>query len=147
MRRVFVALCLLLAGGCASSSRTAASRVISDTAATAGGAALGYVASNGNVAATVGGAALGFAVKRYADNLQGQEEQKRVQAAYDSAHAQATRELYDATQRLQAISTEITATPENDGVYLPTQIPERTINGVIVEPTIEYIRISDVPAK
>lgn len=144
---LITALCASLGSGCTTATRTSASRAVGDIAASAGGAAVGYALSDGNAGATLGGAAAAFVVKRYADNVRDKDEQKRLQSAYDTAHAQATRELYDATQRLQAVSTAAPADEAREPVYLPTQIPERRINGVIIDPTIEYIRISDNAAK
>jgi hypothetical protein len=138
---------VLLTGSGCYSARSTSSRTIGDTIAAASGAALGYVASDGNKIATVGGAAAGVVAKRYADDVLDKEEQKKLQAAYDAAHAQATRELYDATQHLQAESTAEASAPSEDAVYLPTQIPERKVNGVILDSTTEYIRISDSSKK
>jgi hypothetical protein len=143
---LFTVCALLVHSGCYS-SKSASSRTLGDTIAAASGAALGYVASDGNKAATLGGAVAGVAAKRYADDVRDKEEKKKLQGAYDAAHAEATRQLYDATQHLQAQSTEPAAAEPDDAVYLPTQIPERMVNGVILEPTTEYIRISDTSKK
>jgi hypothetical protein len=151
MIRQFVVILLAAAvlSGCASNSEHGVSRAIGDTAATLGGAAVGYVASDGNTLATVGGAAAGLAVKKYADHLADKAEKKKLQDAYDTAHAQATRDLYDAIQRQQsepvAASGSGDKAPQDDAVYLPTQIPERTVNGVIIDSSVEYIRLADTP--
>lgn len=139
----FIALLALtlLFTGCI--SRQKASRTASATVATAGAAALGYIASDGNVAATIGAGAAGLAAQSYAAHIQDKDHRAEVQTAFAAGEAKATRDLYDAIQNNQSQPTAQPETSESDATYLPIAAPRRLVNGVIVEPTVEYIRLND----
>jgi hypothetical protein len=127
---------LLLLSGC--TNGLFSSRGLIDAGAATGG---GYVAnkiSHGNSIATVaaaGGSGVG------ADILQGAvkgETEKKLEAGYNLGRADATKQLYWATQRAQG-SDE--AKPQYSEYQIP--LPEQTIDGVIYEPTTKTLRISN----
>lgn len=66
-----------------------------------------------------------------------------LQDTKERAHAQAVKELYAAIQHTQDTGKPDTKTPpaQTETATLPIVAPARVVNGVILDPSIEYIRI------
>lgn len=66
-----------------------------------------------------------------------------LQDAKERAHAQAVKELYAAIQHTQDAGKPDTKAPpaQSESATLPIVAPSRVVNGVVVDPSIEYVRI------
>lgn len=62
----------------------------------------------------------------------------RVRAAFELGQLQATKSLHAAIQRTQQ---DDGARPPADTHLVPLTIPERTVDGVILNPGVEYVRL------
>jgi len=129
-------------GGCATQSRT--QRMLGDSAAVAGGATIAYELSDHNPVVGVAGGIAALGVKTLADRSAENTRSTEIKKAYDQGLAQGLKTKYWDHQADQARDTA--ATDEGaDSDYLPIKIPERSVNGVIVKPTVEYVRVDAVP--
>lgn len=138
----------LSVSGCASNSSRVSSTA-GDALAVAAGSAAAYSLSDQNAAVGVAGGVAALGIKRYADYVADNKRREEIQKAYDTAHARATRELYDAIQRQQSEPTaesDAVATVTDESTYLPVVLPERVVNGAVIEPSLEYVRINDTPS-
>jgi hypothetical protein len=127
---------LLLLSGC--SGNLFSTRGLIDGGAATGAGYIANKISNGNSIATVaaaGGAGFG------ADIIQGaiqSQTEKKLEAGYNLGRADATKQLYWATQRAQG--TADNGRTQFSEYQIP--LPEQTIDGVIYEPTTKTLRIS-----
>jgi hypothetical protein len=124
--------------GCASQSPT--EKFAGDSAAVLGGGAVAYELSDKNPVVAAAGAVGALAVKTSLDAAAEKKLNKQVKTAYQQGLAQGLKTNYWAHQDDQARDT----TPASDGPasdYLPINVPERKVNGVIEKPVVEYIRV------
>ena len=118
----------------------AATRPIGDVALGAGGAALGYELSDGNIAATVGGAAGGVLISEGLHYATQKQAQKAYQTGYEKGRSDAVKQQYWILVNQQKEKADQDA--ENVRYYgIP--VPEQTIDGVILNPTTKLLRIEE----
>jgi hypothetical protein len=117
-----------------------AARPVSDVALGAGGGALASDLSHGNVGITAAGAAGGVALSEGAFYLSGKQAQEAYANGYDKGRSDAVKQQYWLYVKLQKLQANGAA--GNIHLY-GIQIPEQTIDGVILEPTTKYLRIED----
>jgi hypothetical protein len=127
---------LLQTQGCATSRGGRATEDVA-TVVFSGGA--GYAASGGHAGATAGAAAAGLTVKKIVEINRDRKEDRRVRDAYDLGQLQATKALHQAIENSQR--TDVADAGRQDRPLLPLTVPERTIDGVIVNPGVEYVRL------
>jgi hypothetical protein len=131
---LFISIIPLFLCGCSSLTQP-----VSDVAMGAGGGALADYFSNGNPAITAAGAAGGVAVSEGLGYVERKEQNNAYSNGYEKGRSDAVKQQY-----WILVSQQKNPSGQSDGVrYYPIQIPEQTINGVILEPTTEYIRIGD----
>lgn len=118
----------------------AATRPISDVALGAGGAALGYELSDGNIAATVGGAAGGVLISEGLHFASQKQAQKAYQTGYEKGRSDAVKQQYWILINQQKDKEDQNA--ENVRYY-EIPVPEQTIDGVILNPTTKLLRIEE----
>jgi hypothetical protein len=117
----------------------AATRPISDAAMGAGGGALAAQFSNGNPGITAAGAAGGVLASEGLHYAAGKEAEKAYQNGYNKGRSDAVKQQY-----WLMVNQQKSQGNQADGVrYYEVKIPEQTVNGVILEPTTEYIRIGE----
>lgn len=131
--RTFLFVIPMLLCGCA------ATRPISDAAFGAGGGALAAQFSNGNPGITAAGAAGGVAVSEALHYAAGKEAQTAYNNGYDKGRSDAVKQQY----WLMVNQQKSQGNQAGDIRYYEVKIPEQTVNGVILEPTTEYIRIGE----
>ena len=64
---------------------------------------------------------------------------ERIREAFDLGQLQATKALHQAIQNTQ--NTDAAALSTEDRVLIPLTVPERKIDGVIVNQGVEYVRL------
>jgi hypothetical protein len=117
----------------------AATGPISDVAAGAGGGALADYLSNGNPLITAAGAAGGVAVSEGVQYVAKKQSENAYSNGYEKGRSDAARQQY-----WILVSQQRTQANQSDGVrYYEIQIPEQTIDGVVLEPTTKYLRIEN----
>lgn len=117
----------------------AATRPISDAAMGAGGGALAAQFSNGNPGITAAGAAGGVLASEGLHYAAGKEAEKAYQNGYNKGRSDAVKQQY-----WLMVNQQKSQGNQADGVrYYEVKIPEQTVNGVILEPTTEYISIGE----
>ena len=130
---------LLVTAGC--ENMDVSSRGLVDAGAAAGAGVIANQLSGGDLATTAiaaGAAGVG------ADLLQGayhSNTKKQVEAGYDLGRSDATKQLYWASQRLQAPG----ASGEGKANYTDYEVPlpQQTIDGVTYKPTTKVLRINE----
>lgn len=127
---------MLRASGCAASRGGRAAEDVA-TVLLSGGA--GYAASDGDPVATGGAAVAGLTVKKIAEIHRDRKEDRRVREAFDLGQLQATKSLHQAIENSQG--TDRAGAVGSDRPLLPLTVPERTIDGVILNPGVEYVRL------
>ena len=129
---ISVFLISLFAVGCA------AVRPVTDMAAGAGGGALADQLSNGDPYMTAAGAAGGVLLSEGAFYLAGKQATNAYIAGYEQGRSDAVKQQYWILvhQQQQKIPTE------NVSLYA-IPVPEQTIDGVILNPTVKYLRIEN----
>lgn len=134
---LFIKLALLVAGtslfcGCAAVTRT-----VTDVGLGAGGAALGGVLSKGNPYAIVGGAAGGVLLGEGLHAANASLNSQSYQTGYDKGRSDAVKQQY-----WLYVSMQQGKDGDDGRVRLyPVQLPEQVLNGVIFQPTTQYLRI------
>jgi hypothetical protein len=129
-------LCIMLLGsGCATSRGGRAAEDLA-TVLLAGGA--GYAGSGGDAVATGAAAVTGLTIKKVAEIQRDRKEDRRVREAYDLGQLQATKSLHQAIENTQR--TDVVG-GASERTLLPLTVPERTIDGVIINPGVEYVRL------
>lgn len=141
MRTTILILSTVLLAGCITRKTAETADTLLTTAAAS---TVGYVASDGNAAVAAGAGLTALAAKQYASNIRDKKQREEIAKAYAAGEAKATRDLYEAIQHNQAVDTEKpTNTEPDDATALPITAPRRVVNGVIIEPSVEYIRVHD----
>ncbi|MBU6410097.1 MAG: hypothetical protein KGR98_06900 [Verrucomicrobia bacterium] len=113
----------------------AATRPLSDAAFGAGGGALAAQFSNGNPGITAAGAAGGVLASEGLHYAAGREKKAAYQNGYDKGRSDAVKQQYWLmVSRQKGVN--------QSGVrYYYIQVPEQIVDGVILEPTTEYIPV------
>ncbi|HEX3718294.1 MAG TPA: hypothetical protein VH595_10030 [Verrucomicrobiae bacterium] len=129
---------ILLAGlvslftGCAAVTRT-----VTDVGLGAGGAALGGVLSKGNPYAVVGGAAGGVLLGEGLHAANAKLNSQSYQTGYDKGRSDAVKQQY-----WLYVSMQQSKVGDDGRVRLyPVHLPEQVFDGVIFQPTTQYLRI------
>lgn len=104
--------------------------------ASAGGVA-GYHLSDHKGVGAAAGAAAGYAASRFTQSQVKQETRDAEQRGYDRAMNQAVKQHY---WMIQAQQRDREDAP-TETKFVPVVIPETTINGVIQNARVEYLRI------
>ncbi len=132
-------LALLLAG-CQSAPRLAL-----DTTAAAAGSITAHQASAGNPYWTAAGGLAGYLLADAAQNLQDKNQQQALALAFERGRAQSAQQSYDAIQNAQKsdrLSPSALTVASGRYTEIPLLVPQRSINGVILNQSVEYIRVS-----
>lgn len=109
------------------------------TAGAAGGAGVGYLASDGDPLATIGGAAGGALASEL---IQSQGEKGRIQQynrGYDRGAADQAKSQYWMTRNLHQTQADQGSTPQEKTVMIPIKREAQNIDGVEVEESVEYL--------
>ncbi len=117
----------------------AATRTISDVALGAGGAALANEMSDGDPVAIAGGAAAGVLVSEGLHYAARSQAEKAYNSGYNKGRSDAVKQQY-----WLYVSMQEQANARNRRVRLyPVQLPEQVIDGVIFQPTTQFLRIEE----
>jgi hypothetical protein len=120
--------------GCAAVTRTA-----TDAGLATGGAALGGVVSHNNPYAIVGGAAGGALLGETLHFANGKLNEQSYHTGYDKGRSDAVKQQY-----WLYVSLQQSKAGEAGRVRLyPVQLPEQVIDGVIFQPTTQFLRIEE----
>jgi hypothetical protein len=129
---IFIAWAVCLFTGCAAVTRT-----VTDVGLGAGGAALGGVLSKGNPYAIVGGAAGGVLLGEGLHAANAKLNSQSYQTGYDKGRSDAVKQQY-----WLYVSMQQSKAGDDGRVRLyPVHLPEQVIDGVIFQPTTQYLRI------
>lgn len=120
-------------------SGCAAVRPVSDMALGAGGGYLANKFSNGNPAITAAGAAGGVMLGEGANYLAGRAANNSYATGYEKGRSDVVKQQYWILIHQQQ---EQKTPPENISLYA-IPVPEQTIDGVILNPTTQYLRIEN----
>ena len=133
-RMLFVsAILLTFLCGCAS-----AGRVVSNLAGAAGGALIGHKLGGGVPVWTAAGAAAGVAASEAVNVYKTNAEAKAHRTGYDQGRSDAVKQLFWMQQNLHNPQLS----PQSDQVTLyPIPVPEQEVDGVVQQPTTQYLRI------
>lgn len=137
-RVLFLTALTVLASGCASGPTA---RVGADVLAAGAGGVVANSLSHGNPYWTLAGGVAALGAAEWARNAASAEEQQRLALAYERGKAQSAQLTYDAIQNAQR-NGRGPAEATNDALEIPITAPERTINGVKINASTEFIRIS-----
>ncbi len=124
--------------GCASQQ---VGRIGTDVLAAGAGGMIADKISGGNPYWTLGGGVVALGAAEWAHSASDAGAQKQLALAYERGKAQNAEATYDAIQNVQKTGRHPEATSA-DYRDIPIVAPARTINGVKIEPSTEYIRIS-----
>jgi len=129
--KIFFALGLAtFLAGCGTVAST-----VSDVGLASLGGVAGYKLSNGKIGGAAIGAATGFIASKVVQSQVAAALSEAEKSGYDRALNQAVKQQYWIIQNQQR--TTETPAPR----LIPVQIPAQTINGVLTNPTTEYIRV------
>jgi hypothetical protein len=134
---ILIVGCALLAG-CAT-SKTA--EIGTDVLAAGAGGVIADQISHGNPYWTLAGGVVGLGAAEWAHSAYTSDQQKQLALAYDRGKAQNAQITYDAIQNAQK-NGRSPATAGENYLEIPITAPARTINGVKINPSTEYIRVS-----
>jgi len=129
------ALVLMVAGlsGCSTAGGMA-----SDIGLAGAGGTLAYKLSDGDIGATAAGAAGGYLVSKVAQTQVKKAINEAEQRGYDRALNQAVKQQYWIIQNQQR---SYETRQETAARFVPVQLPETSVNGVILNPSVEYVRV------
>jgi len=119
-------------------------RVVVDTTAAAAGAVVAKEASHGNPYWTAGGGLAGYLLADTALSSQDKTHQEALALAYERGRSQSAQQTYDAIQNAQKTDRRPAgASGRGPGyVEIPIVVPARSINGVLLNASVEYVRVS-----
>ncbi len=123
--------CLLFTG-------CAASRPGCDDAAWARGRVLGYELSGGSPVGAVAGAAGGVLVSEGAQYALRKEQSKSYQTGYEKGRSDAVKQQY-----WLYVSMQQTPPGDEGRSGSISSIPEQIVDGVMLQPTTQYLRIEE----
>jgi hypothetical protein len=132
-------LSFLLLAGCASSQ---AARLGTDVLAAGAGGVVAEQVSHGNPYWTLGGGLVGLGAAEWARSAANSDQQKDLALAYERGKAQNAQATYDAVQNAQKDGRKPGMDDPERYAEIPITASERTINGVKVNASTEFIRIS-----
>lgn len=144
MRRITNVLVILsaLLAGCTSTQMV---HTTEDAVAGTAGALVGAKLSNNNPYWTAGGAVAAIGATTIMQNVQESSDKKQLALAYERGQSQAAQRDFEAIQDVQrhsvASATEPFTSP--DLTKIPIELPERTVNGVTIKATTEYVTLHD----
>jgi hypothetical protein len=129
------ALALVTAGlsGCSTAGGMA-----SDIGLAGAGGALAYELSDGDIGVTAAGAAGGYLASQLVQSQVKKAMKEAEQRGYDRAMNQAVKQQYWIIQNQQRSYED---RREANVRLVPVQFPETTVNGVILNPSVEYVRV------
>ena len=133
-----IAAAAVFLAGCAT-SQTA--RIGTDVLAAGAGGIIADKLSNGNPYWTLAGGVAALGAAEWAHSAASSDDQKQLALAYERGQAQNAQTTYDAIQNVQKSGRRPSVT-NADYVEIPIVAPARTINGVKIDASTEYIRIS-----
>lgn len=116
-------------------------RVGTDVFAAGAGGVVANTLSHGNPYWTLAGGVAALGATEWARSAAGADEQQRLALAYERGKAQNAQLTYDAIQNAQR-NGRGSAAPADEALEIPITAPERTINGVKINASTEFIRIS-----
>jgi hypothetical protein len=130
----------VLLSGCAS---TQTARIGTDALAAGAGGLIADKISKGNPYWTLAGGVGALGAAEWAHTVSSSAEGTQLALAYDRGRAQNAQATYEAIQNAQKNGRSSGSAAEAAHyVEIPITAPERTINGVKIDATTEYIRIS-----
>ena len=127
-----------LLAGCAS---TKTAEIGTDLLAAGAGGVIADKISHGNPYWTLAGGVLGLGAAEWARSASNSDQQKQFAMAYDRGKAQNAQLTYDAIQNAQKNGRSASAGSDNY-LEIPITAPMRTINGVKINASTEFIRVS-----
>jgi len=110
----------------------------SDIGLAGAGGALAHELSDGDIGVTAAGAAGGYLVSKLAQSQVKKAISEAEQRGYDRAMNQAVKQQYWIIQNQQR---SFETNQASAGRFVPVQLPETTVNGVILNPSVEYLRV------
>jgi hypothetical protein len=110
----------------------------SDIGLAGAGGALAYELSDGDIGVTAAGATGGYLISKLAQSQVKKAISEAEQRGYDRAMNQAVKQQYWIIQNQQR-SFEMAQS--DTARFVPVQLPETTVNGVILNPSVEYLRV------
>lgn len=137
LRRLIV-VCALGLTALGFSGCSTAGGMASDIGLAGAGGVLGYQLSDGDVGVAAAGAAGGYLVSKVAQSQVQKAMKEAEQRGYDRAMNQSVKQHYWIIQNQQRAQD---AHAETSARLVPVELPETTVNGVIIKPTVEYIRV------
>ncbi|MEO7700680.1 MAG: hypothetical protein ABIZ04_15770 [Opitutus sp.] len=117
---------------------TTAGRVASDLGLAGAGGVVGYKLSDGKAGGAAAGAAAGYLASNLAQNKVQRALIDAEQRGFDRAMNQAVKQQYWVIQNQQRSRVAPESTPAR---YVPVQLPESKIDGVIHKSSVEYLRV------
>lgn len=126
-------LALVALSGCNTVGGTAA-----DLGLAGAGGVAGYQLSDGKVGGAAAGAAVGLVGSRIAQAQVRKEISEAETRGYDRAMNQSVKQHYWIIQAQQRARED---QPDRDAQLVPVVIPETSINGVIQNARVEYLRL------
>ncbi|OAM91919.1 hypothetical protein AW736_26425 [Termitidicoccus mucosus] len=145
MQPKFLALIpALLAAALAGCQSSQVNRLVNTTFAGAAGGLTANQLSNGNPYWTLAGGVTAIGISEYARTQDEKRKQEELALAYEQGRAQNAHVTYAAIQNAQQNGFEAGARtqPEDNSIEIPFAAPARVINGVKINPTTEYIKVS-----
>lgn len=137
-RRRLVVACALGAVAAGLSGCSTAGGMASDIGLAGAGGALAYELSDGDIGVTAAGAAGGYLVSQLAQSQVKKAIRNAEQRGYDRAMNQAVKQQYWIIQNQQRSFETNTA---DTARLVAVELPETTVKGVILNPTVEYLRV------
>lgn len=137
-RRRLGAACVLGIVAAGLSGCSTAGGMASDLGLAGAGGALAYELSDGDIGVTAAGAAGGYLVSQVAQTQVKKALKEAEQRGYDRAMNQAVKQQYWIIQNQQR---SFETHNESSARLVPVQLPETTVNGVTLNPTVEYVRV------
>ena len=128
----------VLLAGCAS---TQTARIGTDVLAAGAGGLIADKLSGGNPYWTLAGGVAALGAAEWAHSAVSSDDQKQLALAYERGKAQNAQTTYDAIQNVQK-SGRRPSGANADYVEIPIVASARTVNGVKIDASTEYIRIS-----
>lgn len=137
-RRRLAVACVLGLVAAGFSGCSTAGGIASDVGLAGAGGALAYKLSDGDIGVTAAGAAGGYLVSQVAQAQVKKALKEAEQRGFDQAMNQAAKQQYWIIQNQQRF---FETRQESPARLVPVQLPEATVNGVILNSTVEYIRV------
>lgn len=110
----------------------------SDIGLAGAGGALAYELSDGDIGITAAGAAGGYLASQVVQSQVKKAMKEAEQRGFDRAMNQAVKQQYWIIQNQQR---SYETRQESSARLVPVELPETTVNGVVLKPTVEYVRV------